>query len=123
MHPPSGPRPRGSRWEIPITASSTASAPVIPTITSTSETRCWVSLCVGSFLPFQTTDYLNGHHYIERELLLRKITFRKDDNAFLAVADPTALQAAADRFSADIIRKRLDYWTWLVGPNSSKADR
>src|SRR5207302_9372253 len=26
-------------------------------------------LCVGSSLPFQITYYLNGHHYIERELL------------------------------------------------------
>lgn len=82
-----------------------------------------LSLCVGSFLPFQITYYLNGHHYIERELLRRKIAFRKDDNAFLAVTDPKALQAAADRFSADIIRKRLDYWTWLVGPKFSSADR
>jgi hypothetical protein len=49
--------------------------------------------------------------------------FRKDDNAFLAVADPKALQAAADRFSAVLIRKRLDYWTWLVGPKFSQADR
>ena len=82
-----------------------------------------MSMCVGSFLPFQISYYLNGHHYIERELLRRKIDFRKDDNAFLAVADPTALQAAADRMSADIIGKRLEYWTLLVGPKFSKTDR
>jgi len=82
-----------------------------------------MSMCVGSFLPFQITYYLNGHHYIERELLRRKIDFRKDDNAFLAVADPVALQAAADRLSADIIRKRLDYWTLVLGPKFSKTDR
>jgi hypothetical protein len=82
-----------------------------------------MSMCVGSFLPFQITYYLNGHHYIERELLRRHIDFRKDDNAFLAVADPAALQAAADRLSAEIIRQRLDYWTLLVGPKFSKADR
>src|SRR5215469_16925709 len=82
-----------------------------------------LSLCVGSFLPFQITYYLNGHHYVERELLRRKIPFRKDDNAFLAVANPAALQAAADRLSADILRKRLDYWTLVVGPKFSKADR
>ena len=80
-------------------------------------------MCVGSFLPFQITYYLNGHHYIERELLRRKIEFRKNDNAFLAVADPEALQAAADRLSADIIGKRPDYWTWVVGPKFSKTDR
>jgi hypothetical protein len=82
-----------------------------------------MSMCVGSFLPFQITYYLNGHHYIERELLRQNIAFRKDDNAFLAVADPQALQAAADRLSAEVIRKRLDYWTWVVGPKFSKADR
>jgi hypothetical protein len=82
-----------------------------------------MSMCVGSFLPFQITYYLNGHHYMERELLRRRIDFRKDDNAFLAVTDPVALQAAADRLSAEIIRQRLDYWTLLVGPKFSKADR
>jgi hypothetical protein len=82
-----------------------------------------MSMCVGSFLPFQITYYLNGHNYIERELLRRKIDFRKNDNAFLAVTDPTALQTAADRLSADLIRKRLDYWTWIVGPKFSKIDR
>jgi hypothetical protein len=82
-----------------------------------------MSMCVGSFLPFQITYYLNGHHYIERELLRCGMEFRKDDNAFLAVADPPVLQAAADRLSADIIRKRLDYWTLIVGPKFSKTDR
>jgi hypothetical protein len=51
-----------------------------------------LSLCVGSFLPFQITCYLNGHHYIERELLRRKIEFRKDDNAFLAVGPASRRQ-------------------------------
>jgi hypothetical protein len=78
---------------------------------------------VGSFLPFQITYYLNGHHDIERELLRRHIEFRKNDNAFLAVADPEALQAAADRLSAEIISKRLDYWTWLVGQKFSGSAR
>jgi hypothetical protein len=79
--------------------------------------------CAGSFLPFQITYYINGHPYIEGELLRRNIDFRKDDNAFLAVADPLALQAAADRLSAEIIRQRLDYWTLLVGPKFSRVDR
>ncbi|HVI79373.1 MAG TPA: hypothetical protein VM715_14660 [Candidatus Acidoferrum sp.] len=82
-----------------------------------------LSMCVGSFLPFQISYYLNGHHFIERELIRKQIGFRKDDNAFLAVDDPSALPAAADRLSADIIRKRLDYWTWLVGPKFSSKDR
>ncbi len=80
-------------------------------------------VCVGSFLPFQTTYYLNGHHFMEGELRRQGVRFRKDDNAFLWVADPHALQAAADRLSAPIIRQRLEYWTRIVGPTFSKQDR
>ena len=80
-------------------------------------------VCVGSFLPFQTTYYLNGHHFMEGELRRQGVRFRKDDNAFLWVSDPRALQAAADRLSATIIRQRLEYWTLIVGPKFSKTDR
>src|SRR6188508_2705849 len=58
---------------------------------------------VASFFPFQTTYYLNGHSFIEQELNRARIGFRKADNAFLAVDDVAALQAAADKLSADII--------------------
>jgi hypothetical protein len=78
---------------------------------------------VASFFPFQTTYYLNGHSFIERELSRAQIGFRKNDNAFLAVDDVVALQAAADRLSPDIFRKRLDYWTLIVGPKFSAKER
>lgn len=80
-------------------------------------------VCVSSFLPFYTTYYLNGHHFIARELERRGIAFRRDDNSFLSTADPAALQAAADRLSADIITQQLDYWTLIVGPKFSANDR
>jgi hypothetical protein len=80
-------------------------------------------MCVGSFLPFQTTYYLNGHHFIAGELDREGIRFRRDDNAFLAVADADALQAAADRLTANVIRKRLDHWTRVLGPKFSREDR
>jgi hypothetical protein len=78
---------------------------------------------VASFFPFQTTYYLNGHSFIERELTRAGIGFRKNDNAFLAVDDVVALQAAADRLSPDIIRQRLDYWTFVLGPKFSTKER
>src|SRR5258707_4945678 len=65
---------------------------------------------VASFFPFQATYYLNGRSFIEKELNRERVSFRKNDNAFLAVSDPEALQAAADRFTSEVIRKRLDYW-------------
>lgn len=82
-----------------------------------------IALCVGSFLPFPITYYLNGHHFIEQQLRSAGIEFRKNDNAFLWVADAQALQAAADALSAKLIRARLDYWTLIVGPKFSKKDR
>ena len=80
-------------------------------------------LCVGSFLPFPTRYWINGHSFIASELQRRGIRFRKDDNAFLGVSNPQTLQAAADRLSPEIIRPRLDYWTLVLGPKFSKKDR
>ncbi len=80
-------------------------------------------LCVGSFLPFAINYYINGHHFIEGQLRRRGVKLRKNDNAFLWVADPKALQAAADALSADLIRQRLEHWTLAVGPKFSKKDR
>lgn len=82
-----------------------------------------MALRVGSFFPFQTTYYLNGHNFIEQELNRKKIGFRKNDNAFLAVDNVKQLQATADRLHPDIIRKRLEYWTLIVGPKFSKRER
>jgi hypothetical protein len=73
--------------------------------------------------PFSITYYLNGHHFIERELVRAGVPFRKHDKAFLWVAEQTALQAAADRLSPHILRKQLDHWTWVVGPKFSQKDR
>jgi hypothetical protein len=78
---------------------------------------------VASFFPFQATYWLNGHSFIEQELKRKQIGFRKNDNAFLAVDNVAELQAAADRLSAEIIGKQLDYWTFLLGPKFSKKER
>src|SRR5207247_799697 len=78
---------------------------------------------VASFFSFQTTYYLNGHALIQRELQRHQIGFRKNDHAFLAVNDLAALQAAADRPGPDLIRQRLDYWTFLLGPKFSVKQR
>ena len=80
-------------------------------------------LRVASFFPFQTTYYLNGHSFIEHELNREKVGFRKNDNAFLAVDNVAALQTAADRLTADVIRARLEYWTLILGPKFSKRER
>lgn len=78
---------------------------------------------VASFFPFHATYWLNGHSFMEQELNRHQIGFHKNDNAFLAVDDVAALQAAADRLNPEIIRKRLDYWTLIFGPKFSKRER
>jgi hypothetical protein len=78
---------------------------------------------MGTFIPFEASYYLNGHNYIETRLRQAAIDFRKDDNAFLWVSDPLALQNAADGLSGEVIQKRLNYWTVALGPKFSKRDR
>lgn len=78
---------------------------------------------IGTFIPFEASYYLNGHHFIERELIRHGAAFHKDDNAFLSSADPEALQAAADRLSPELIQKRLNYWTFAIGPKFTSRDR
>jgi hypothetical protein len=82
-----------------------------------------LAMCVGTYLPFQTTYYLNGHNFMEIELRRQGVAFRKNDNAFLSTSDPKAVQAAADKLSASIIEKRLNYWSWLLCPKFSEKDR
>jgi hypothetical protein len=78
---------------------------------------------IASFFPFHATYWLNGHSFIEQELKRNNVGFQKNDNAFLAVDDVAALQAAADRLSPQIIRKQLDYWTLILGPKFSNKER
>lgn len=82
------------------------------------------AMCIrmASFLPFQTTCYLNCHNYIERQLSQLGVSFRKDDNAFLSASDPAAVQKAADSLTSQIIAERLDYWTLAIGPKFSKQE-
>lgn len=46
-----------------------------------------------------------------------------NDNAFLSVADPQILQQSADRLTPEIIKKRIDYWTFILGPKFSEKER
>src|SRR5215470_16986165 len=83
-----------------------------------------IAMRVATFFPFQTTYILNGHSFIEQQLNRAGIGFRKNDNAFLAIDTVAALQAAADKLSPEIIRKQLDYWTFVFGAKAlQKGER
>ena len=80
-------------------------------------------LRVGSYFPFTTTYYLNGHNYIARELKKENIPFKKNDNAFLSTASPERLQEISDSLSPEIIKERLNYWTTLLAPRFSDTEK
>jgi len=81
------------------------------------------SMRIGAFLPFQATYYINGHDIIVPMLTAEGVRFRMQENAFVSVADPGALQAAADRIDPQRIQERLDYWTFMLGPKFSRHER
>ena len=54
-------------------------------------------MCAGSFLPFQTTYDLNGHHIIAGELQRRGVRFRKDDTAVLSTNNLEATASGGRR--------------------------
>jgi hypothetical protein len=80
-------------------------------------------LRIQTFFPFRVTFYLNGHNFIERELLARGISYSKKDNLFVAVQEPAVLQEIADSLSPELIGKRLNRWSFLLGPKFSSKER
>ena len=82
-----------------------------------------MSLRVATYLPFTVTCYLNGHSFLAQELTRQGVRFRKDDNAFLAVDDLPALQAAVERLTPAVLRARCDVWTTRLAPAFSPPER
>ena len=116
---PSASACRSTRPRTRTTASSRTSAAASRMTTLCPRRGARTDGCAGGFL----LPLPDGHSFIEQELKRAGIGFRKDDNAFLAVDDVAALQASADRLSPEIIRRRLDYWTLILGPKFSKKER
>jgi hypothetical protein len=82
-----------------------------------------MSLRVGTFLPFTLAAFLNGHSFLARELTRLGVRFRQDDNAFLAVDDLAALEAAAERLTPRLIEQRCAYWVRQLAPRFGPAER
>jgi hypothetical protein len=82
-----------------------------------------MSLRVGTFLPFTLAVFLNGHSFLAQELTRLGVGFRKDDNAFLAVDDLAALEAAAERLTPRLIEQRCDHWARRLAPAFSAAEQ
>ena len=81
------------------------------------------SMRIGAYLPFYATYYLNGHDIMAPMLTAEGVRFGMRENAFVSVADPDALQAAAERIDPHRIQERLDYWTFMLGPKFAQHER
>jgi hypothetical protein len=82
-----------------------------------------MSLRVATFLPFTIACYLNGHSFLAQELTRDGVAFRKDDNAFLDVADPAKLQAATERLTPQVLEQRCAYWAHQLAPHFSLVEQ
>ncbi len=80
-------------------------------------------LRVGTFLPFTRACFRGGHSFLAQELTRAGVSFRKDDNAFLAVADMAALETAGERLTPRLIAQRCDSWARQLAPAFSAAER
>jgi len=82
-----------------------------------------MSVRVATYFPFNVTVYFNGHSFVAQQLMRAGVGFRKADNAFLAVEDVVALQAAADRLSAPMLQRRSAYWVRRLVPTFNDTER
>ncbi len=82
-----------------------------------------MSLRISTFLPFTIACFLNGHSFLAQELTRQGVSFRKDDNAFLAVADLTALEAANERLTPQLIEQRCDPGARQLAPSFTAQER
>jgi hypothetical protein len=52
-----------------------------------------------TWFPFTVQVYVNGHSWLEKQMLKQKLGFALQDNAFTALDDPRAAQELADSFA------------------------
>ena len=109
---------------IRTTASSAGSARVTPITTSTSATPSWDrSRCASApSCPFRSPTTSTAITSSNANCALREWHFAKMITPSGGSPTPAALQRAADALSAKLIRARLEYWTFLVGPKFSNKD-
>jgi hypothetical protein len=69
-----------------------------------------------TWFPFTVQVYLNGHSWLEKQMLKRNLGFNLQDNAFTALDDPQAAQELADSFVDQNWRKILNRLVHQINP-------
>lgn len=73
-------------------------------------------LRVPTWAPFRLQAYINGHHWLARQLDKAGISYEMADNAFLAIDDFSKAQHLAGRLDARQLHRRLDRWAGQFCP-------
>jgi len=71
---------------------------------------------IQSWVPFTVQVYVNGHHFLARQLKRLGIGFLQQDNAFVRLDDPSRAQKQADRFAKLRWPVILESYAKLVNP-------
>ncbi len=69
-----------------------------------------------TWFPFVVQVYVNGHEWLARQLVRRRLGFVQQDNAFTQLDQPTQAQRLADRFAKLPWVRILNRWVRRVNP-------
>jgi len=73
-------------------------------------------LRLQGWFPFGVQVYVNGHHWLERQLLRDGMSFVRQDNALWDIGDPQRAQGVADRFVHLKWKDILNRWATRFNP-------
>jgi hypothetical protein len=75
---------------------------------------------VPTWAPYRLQVYFNGHHWLARRLARARLTFRMDDNAFVALSDWGRAQALSDQLDVTTLHEKLDGFARRFCPPSAR---
>jgi len=73
-------------------------------------------LRLQTWFPFTMQVYVNGHEWLARQMVAKRLGFDQHDNAFIQLDDPTQAQHLADRFPKLRWIKILKRWARQINP-------
>jgi hypothetical protein len=83
--------------------------------------RMFLRIC--PYFPFNITVWLNGHHWLQRQLDNEAIAYQSHGNLFTACARPERLQQLSDAFAAEHIVQAVHAWMERLLPFFSADER
>ena len=71
---------------------------------------------IQTWFPFTVQIYVNGHNWLQRELIKHNVGFVQEDNCFTQLDSPERAQQLSDRFPHMAWVSRLNEWVRRVTP-------